>query len=111
MYSVSVVHRISSYLQWTCDNHGIHTKHGVRLIRMETTWAVLGDAGRSPAFVSQLRLSKFIKALIVAFFDPLYSSIRVLLCGCLRLADSTFDPASDSSLQAAFDSRFDSIQR
>ena len=69
-----------------------------------------GYARRSPAFISQLRLSKFIKVLIVAFFDPLYSGIRVLLCGCLRLANITFDPARDSSLQAAFDSRFDSIQ-
>ena len=94
-----------------CGNHAVHTKAGVGRLQIENSLAVLGDGGRSPAFVSQLRLSKFIKALIVAFFDPLYSSIRVLLCGCLRLADSTFDPASDSSLQAAFDSRFDSIQR
>ena len=28
------------------DNHGIHTKHGIRFLQMETTWAVLGDAGR-----------------------------------------------------------------
>ena len=28
------------------DNHGIHTKHGIRSLQIETTRAVLGDAGR-----------------------------------------------------------------
>ena len=88
---------------WTEDR-------GVADFGMEDTRRDLGQHHRSPAFISQLRLSKFIKVLIVAFFDPLYSGIRVLLCGCLRLANITFDPARDSSLQAAFDSRFDSIQ-
>ena len=93
------------------NNKTMHAKPPTARVLNRRSLRRLGDRRRSPAFVSQLRLSKFIKALIVAFFDPLYSSIRVLLCGCLRLADSTFDPASDSSLQAAFDSRFDSIQR
>ena len=32
-------------------NHGMHTKHGMARLQMETTWAVLGDAGRSPTEV------------------------------------------------------------
>jgi len=31
-----------------CDNHAIHTKDGVEHLQMETTLAVLGDAGRYP---------------------------------------------------------------
>ena len=28
------------------QNHGVHTKHGIRSLQVETTQAVFGDAGR-----------------------------------------------------------------
>ena len=79
---------VLAFVMRLADNHGMHTKHGMGRLQMESTWAVLGDAGRYPNDVatSHAFMNPHLRALINDFrsaqdsaIDYLRTSLRIPL--------------------------------